>query len=255
MTDTSAPTRQSKRPRSPSYPGISLPQAIDRARTLYYAENRNAAPIPMDAILQHWNYSSRSGAGMVAVAALKKFGLLVDEGSGKQRKARLTNLALKIIRDARENSPERDQAIKQAALSPTIHKEVWEKYSGLSSDATLRHFLRLERGFTDRATDELIKELHETVSFAKLGVSDTLSVKNGDTENERDDSKEAGGEGDGFVSAAALESNTPNTAGAPPPIQLRVQGHTVTLRESQPLTGAEWDKMIEILRMLRPADS
>jgi len=26
------------------------------------------------------------------------------------------------------------------------------------------------------------------------------------------------------------------------------------LRESQPLTGAEWDKMNEILKMLRPDD-
>jgi len=41
---------------------------------------------------------------------------------------------------------------------------------------------------------------------------------------------------------------------APPPIQLRVQGRTVTLRESQALTGEEWDKLIEILKILRPAD-
>jgi hypothetical protein len=53
---------------------------------------------------------------------------------------------------------------------------------------------------------------------------------------------------------ASLESETPVTKNAPPPIQLRVQGRTVTLRESQPLTGTGWDKMIEILKMFRPED-
>ena len=252
MTEAVASPHQPKRPRSPSYPGISLPQAIERAKKLYQAENRNAAPI--DAILQHWAYSPGSGAGMVAVAALKKFGLLADEGSGKQRKARLTNLALKIILDERENSPERDEAIKLAALSPSIHKEVWEKFSGLPSDATLRHFLRFERGFTNGAADELVKEIHETVSFAKLDQSDTLSNGDGDT-GDASPAADDGEQGDGFVSAALLEEpRTPETPDAPPPIQLRVQGRTVMLRESQPLTGAEWDKMIEILKMLRPDD-
>jgi hypothetical protein len=93
-------------------------------------------------------------------------------------------------------------------------------------------------------------------------------TKDGDTADESDESKQrwqrekdAGEEGYRLMSATAPEPNKPNkpsvsgTPDAPPPIQLRVQGRTVTLRESQPLTGEEWDKLIEILKILRPADS
>src|SRR2546425_830513 len=106
-----------KRQRSPSYPGIGLETAIERARELYKQEGRNAAP--NDAILGHWGYKPRTGPGLVTIAALKRFGLLDSEGSGKSR---LSNLALRIILDEREDSPDRDAAIKQAALTPSIHK-------------------------------------------------------------------------------------------------------------------------------------
>jgi len=56
------------------------------------------------------------------------------------------------------------------------------------------------------------------------------------------------------TSSARSASSSSNMPDAPPPIQLRVQGRTVTLRESQALTGEEWDKLIEILKILRPAD-
>jgi len=57
------------------------------------------------------------------------------------------------------------------------------------------------------------------------------------------------------TTSARSGANAPNMPDAPPPIQLRVSGRTVTLRESQALTGEEWDKLIEILKILRPADS
>jgi hypothetical protein len=250
MSETDATTYTRKRPRSPSYPAINLETALQRARQLYAAENVNAAPI--DAILADWNYSPGSGAGLVSIAALKKFGLLEDEGSGKNRTAKLTDLALQIIRDPREDSSERDQLIKQAALAPKIHSELWKRFQGTASDGTMAHFLRNERNFTDSATDELIKEFRATAAFAKLTASDTLSDENGDSGERGDEESE-----DGLVTAKALEPATEtDTAGAitaaPPPIQLRVRGRTVTLRESEPLTADEWDQMIEILRMLRP---
>src|SRR5689334_3352156 len=93
-----------KKGRSPSYPGIGLQEAIERARIIYRAENRHSAAI--DTILSHWGYRSGSGLGLVVLAALIKFGLLADEGSGKGRHARLTEDALKIIQDEREVSPD-----------------------------------------------------------------------------------------------------------------------------------------------------
>src|SRR5438105_11530029 len=111
-----------KRQRSPSYPSIDLETAIDRARTLYAREGRNIAP--NHAILGHWGYSAKSGPGFGTLGALKRFGLLRSEGAGKSR---LSDLALRIVLDERQDSPERAEDIKEAALSPAIHKEIWEK--------------------------------------------------------------------------------------------------------------------------------
>jgi hypothetical protein len=163
-----------KRPRSPGYPGISLREAIEKARVLHGKESRSAAPI--EAIYDHWGYAPKSGAGNVAISALKKFGLIEDEGSGQKRKARLSDLGLRIVLDERVDSPEREEAIRRAALLPKIHRDIWEHFGGsLPSDANLRHFLRFERGFTENAAAELIKELHDTVAFAQLDPSDIVS--------------------------------------------------------------------------------
>src|SRR5438552_17689881 len=102
----SEPAHKPKRQRSPSYPGIGLEVALERARSLYREEGRNAAP--NEAILHHWGYGPKSGPGLVTLAALKRFGLLTGEGSGKSR---LSNFALRIILDEREDSPERAEAI------------------------------------------------------------------------------------------------------------------------------------------------
>jgi len=51
-TDEATGTRKRKKQRSPSYPGIGLEAALERAKTFYQEEGRNAAP--NNAILQHW---------------------------------------------------------------------------------------------------------------------------------------------------------------------------------------------------------
>ena len=94
-----------KRERSPSYPAIDLEDALEKARILYEAERRNAASISV--MVEHLGHKSGSGLGAVIIAALKKFGLIVDEGSGNRRKVRLSEEALKIIADERPDSPDR----------------------------------------------------------------------------------------------------------------------------------------------------
>jgi len=167
------------RPRSPSYPGVDLETALDRARLVHQHEQRHKANI--DTILGHWNYSPRSGPGLVLLAALKKFGLMVDEGSGQDRQAGLSDLALDILLDERDNSPERSAAIKKAALAPPIHSDLWEKYGGrLPSDQNLRFHLIRERAFTDSGADEFIAQFRRTISFARLGEDGTISTPHGD---------------------------------------------------------------------------
>src|SRR5207253_10235130 len=86
MTEPESPTKQAgkARPRSPSYPGIDLATAIERARTMFEHEHRSAAHV--DVLYSHWGHKPKSGAGGVVLAALKKYGLITDDGSGANRR-------------------------------------------------------------------------------------------------------------------------------------------------------------------------
>ena len=234
---TAAPHR-TKRPRSPSYPGVGLEQAIERARVMYENEGRNAAPF--EAILDHWGYSRKSGAGSVVLAALRKYGLLVYEGKA----ARLSDLGLRILWDE-EDSEERREAIKEAALKPSIHAELWRQYEGsLPSDATLRLELR-RRGFAETAIPDVIDVFRSTMAFAQLTEADRLPDKNGETSR-----SEGGTHVSTTLQSPPLRKPTP---GAPPPIQLPLLGDTVvTLQASGPVTEEAWEQMMTVLRALKP---
>ena len=188
MTQENGQNRKTEDPkgtkasRSPSYPGISLEEALARARVLYGKEKEYAAPI--DTILDHWEYKPKSGPGLVCLAALKKFGLLTDEGSGSDRQGKLTGFALDIILDDREDGKEREKRIREAGLLPEIHKQLLEKYNGeLPSDQTLRYHLMRNKGFTENGAIEFIREFKQTIKFAKLDEYDNISRYNSDKNN------------------------------------------------------------------------
>jgi len=164
-TPSSTSPRSRQTGRSPAYPGISLRVAIERARLLYEKERRHAAPI--SAITAAWGLtSSTSGSATVAIAALKKYGLLVEEKSGGERVARLSDLALDVLLN-----PEPEAAIKQAALMPAINREMWEQYgTNLPSADTLRWQL-VKRGFTENGVQDFLRVYRDTIAFAKLDSS------------------------------------------------------------------------------------
>ncbi len=161
-TESGLVDRRKPRGRSPNYPGISLGTAIDKARKLYESERRHAAPISV--VTSIWGYSSpTTGYATVAVAALKKYGLLLDEKADGERLLRLSELAMDILLN-----PEPREAIQQAALLPPLHKEMWETYgSRLPSFDTLRWML-VKRGFTESGVQDFLRVYRETITFAKL---------------------------------------------------------------------------------------
>ena len=172
-------TKQKRSGRSPSYPDIDLANSIEKTDTLWQKEGRNFAPVT--AIHDHWGFKANTGPALRAVAALGKFGLLVYEGRGDNRQAKLTDLALTIVLDEREHSAERLAAIQKAALSPPIHSILWEKYQGnLPSDETLRFFLQKDYKFLPNAAAALIAEFRSTIEFAKLQDADKITPKDGE---------------------------------------------------------------------------
>jgi hypothetical protein len=146
--------------RSPSFPFVSLAEAVERAGVLYAAERRN--PASADAVVRHWGYSPKSSGGKQTIGALRAFGLLEGEGA-----VRVTDRAVHILLD--EGSAERERLLRQAALAPPVYHRLWERYGpDLPSDQGLRTHLIVEMGFNENAVDEVIRGYKETLDFAGL---------------------------------------------------------------------------------------
>lgn len=175
---TTESQERGKRMRSPAYPFINLGTAIRRAREFYDKEQRNAASLRIAA--KHWGYEAKSSGGLQTAAAMLSFGLMEDEGTGEKRTIKLSKNALKIILDGRPDSTERAHLIKQAALTPKIHAQLWKRWGvGLPSPENLRHTLMFdwETPFNENTVDTFIKEYKDTIAFAKLSESDSLGAE------------------------------------------------------------------------------
>ncbi|HEX4493412.1 MAG TPA: hypothetical protein VH914_19570 [Acidimicrobiia bacterium] len=223
--------------RSPSYPGINLETAISRAQKLYAEEGRNAAP--MGAITGHWGYTSpKTGPAAVTYAALKKFGLLGENGRGDERMGKLTDLALDIILNPDQSAQAR--AIRSAALTPPIHTELWEKHKehGLPSDDSLRYELVRNRGFTESGAAEFIREFRDTVSFAQLTQAATVGPE--------------------------IPPSTPRLPEQKPPLMPPATptvgrslllplpgGGSATIETTRPVTEAEWTMLETVLSTMK----
>ncbi|UJW75693.1 hypothetical protein [Rhizobium sp. SL42] len=163
-----------KRFRSPPYPYLSLSKAIDRVAQLHRKAQHFAVGLPV--LADAWDLSPQSGGLLKSAAALIQFGLLSDQGSGDGRKFQLTDTARRIVGDADPRSEKRAQLIKEAALLPSIHRELWEKFGFPAhlSDALLKNYLVFDRqesgesAYSSQAADEVILNYRDAIVFSGL---------------------------------------------------------------------------------------
>lgn len=192
MTDaaeTAAVTSASKSRRlgrSPSYPSFAVAKALENVAALYSQEKEYAAPFA--SALQAFGYSAKSSGGRQALATMKYYGLIDVAGEGDGRRIKVSEVALKILRDPREDQTEKRKLIRSVALTPAAHQALLGEYPlGLASDGTVLHFL-YEQGFNEAAARELLDEYKETASTIGLyepsnevdkdgKISDSLSDK------------------------------------------------------------------------------
>lgn len=159
-----------KKHRSPNYPALSLPVAIDKVRTLYDFDKRN--PTPPEVIAKHLGYGPTSGSGKRVLSALKAYGLL-EERAGSYR---VSDLAIKLLH-LPEGHPDRPAALQEAALGPEIFREMLAKYKdGLPSDETLKAELITQRGFNPASVEEFVRNVRETVKLAQLSPGEGFQV-------------------------------------------------------------------------------
>jgi hypothetical protein len=167
--------------RSPAYPSFPIAKALDNVKALYAQEKEYAAPLA--SALKAFGYGPKSSGGRQALATMKYYGLVDVSGEGDGRRIKASDIALKILRDPREDETEKRRLIHQVAMTPTAHKLLHDEYrSGLASDGTVLHFLH-GHGFNEAAARELLAEFKETASYIGLYEPSSAldkSLENGD---------------------------------------------------------------------------
>jgi hypothetical protein len=144
-------------------------------------------PARVSALLDQWGYSAKSSGGLLALAALKKFGLVEDHGSREAREVSLTDLGRELLFywGDRESDAFITRAQK-AALTPAIHRELWERYQGdLPDDRVILPHLVFESDFSESAAADLLGEFRRTLAFSRLtGDGGNVSPEGPDTSEE-----------------------------------------------------------------------
>ena len=251
MNGTTENKKKRSSGRSPGYPAIDIQMALKRATELYNNVQHHSSNV--DVASGHWGYNPGSGLAQVTIAALKKYGLIIDEGAGKNRAIRLTEPALDIIKDKRDESQERNQKIIKAALNPKIHKEMLEIYGNSPpSDADLMFELERKRGFTQNGAKDFISQYKRTLGYISTLTSGIIPPGNGD--KGQDD--EGGGTKPPFV--------PPPAGGLKPPILPKGENMKnieiptgihpwPVLTVPFPMSETLWNQMMAMLEAMKPA--
>lgn len=256
MTEqTDDPVRRRPAGRSPNYPGMSLGKAVDRVALVFEKENRHWASV--ETVAKHLGYKSpNTGPATITYAALKKFGLLDEEGSGQARRARVSELAYRVLRAP---EAERRAAVKEAALLPALHKEMQKRFAdGLPSEENLVWQLEQDLGFTANGAIDFVRKYRETVSFAQLDSSDTvvddghedtsepeLDEEDGHDQDRRGDrggSQRRGREGQGRSMADGVRTFAVPIIG----------GESVILEGAFPISETAWSQFMAVLNAMKP---
>jgi hypothetical protein len=246
-------TLRPKRKRSPAYPGINLEVALDLVRKL--KDGQGEHPTHPHVVMQVWGYKAQTGPGAVALAALNYFGLIDDEGTSEERRVKISQLALRILWDDREDPTEREKAIKDAALNPKIHRRLWDHFGGNipPTDTGLRWHLVNEEKFSENGADDFIRQFRHTISFAKLESHDKCLRNEEDKEPSEDNQ---------LITAAtrpqgARPPTPPAVITATEPQGVREMPlylsdkEWITIRASYPLSPAAWDNFLALLNILK----
>lgn len=161
--------------RSPNYPQLSLPEAINKAQILYAAIH--TAKTTPEKVVERLGYSSLNGRSMGVLSALKKYGLL----AGKGEELALTHDAV-IIFERPDEHPEKQEAIRKIALLPPLFSDIHSHFNGqMPGIGDLRVYLS-KMGFGKTALDEISENYAETFHFVTRIAGDYTT---GETSSEK----------------------------------------------------------------------
>lgn len=227
MTSVSSePKIDIDRKRSPNYPSINLEAALARVQAFF--ESWKNGQVPIASAHTKWQCKPLTAFAGQITSAIKAYGLVETEGTGKVQKIKLSDRALKIAR----NHPDKVNLIKEAALNPPIYAEIKDKFGVEAPDETIANYLEWERepAFRAEAIPTVIGKFRETISFAKITTTDII-----DSGGNNDVSKTApDGGGNPLLSLFGMGTKvTPPKEAGLPKNRCNMITDTNTLKEGQ----------------------
>lgn len=149
--------------RSPSYPMISLEEAIKRVKLIWEKDGNNK--IPQEVAIQHLGYKQKTSYSSRIIAALKKFGLINEEQNDIILTKNAVDLAI-----CEQTDQQYIKSLKETALKPAIYEKLYSEYKGkVPSTATLKHKLITGYRVNPKSVDDLIDNFASTINYAGLG--------------------------------------------------------------------------------------
>lgn len=158
----------SKPIRSPSYPSMSLRDAVDAVAKI--EGQYRASPVDRTVAAKLIGYSALSGPANKALAALASYGLVERAGKGETR---VTSRARAIIHA--DNDKERIENLLAAASEPDLFRELRERFEGIPvppEDGVVTYLNR--QGFNPSAVGPAAKAFLQTMAYVEeLGVNES----------------------------------------------------------------------------------
>jgi len=178
----SGPDQRTKH-RSPSYPSISLKDAIERARRIYQAEHRGGCY--RDTAIKHMGYNSAHGQSLTALASLKKYGLYEEKDGRLVPTDRAIDIFVRL-----EEDPRYIAAVRAAALQPVIYNQLlrsYQKRGTIPSDSQFAAELEADLKFNPRAISDFIADFKATLEYAGLLQGNRITSTIEEPENSQED--------------------------------------------------------------------
>lgn len=153
------------RVRSPNYPALSLPEAIERVKEVHRVQQTTSEP--REVVIKHMGYSSLNGRSLKAISALIKYGFLESSGDNSLR---VSKRALAILFPDPETPRAKNQALLDAAHSPALFAAIFERWKNRPSEVSLQSYLA-HQGFNTNSVEHVTRAFYETYDL----VSDLIS--------------------------------------------------------------------------------
>lgn len=161
-----------KKERSRAYPAIPLEEALARIESI----NKNLGingQFNRESIAIGMGYTSLNGASARRVAALVHYGLL----SRDKDQYYLSQLAKQYLLPVKDG--DKEKAIREAALSPTLFAEIYESFKGQVIPKQFVNRLIQEFGIQQKVAPDVEKIFKSTVEVA--GIMQSNGILSSDT--------------------------------------------------------------------------